>query len=273
VLDKPTTSVIFSTYNSVAWLEKVLWGFEQQTDRDFEIIIADDGSANETKDFIKAYQLNSKLKIKHLWHEDSGFQKCVILNKAVCEAAGDYIIFTDGDCIPRWDFVEEHRKNARIGYFLSGGYFKLPMSCSEAITQNDVINGNAFDIDWLTSQGYPAKGKRLRLTAKGLLAKVCNLLIPTKKTWNGHNASGWKSDIFAVNGFDERMQYGGEDCEMGERMKNLGVRVKRVRYSAVCVHLDHERGYLNEAMLQKNGEILKHTKDTNNTYTLFGIVR
>jgi len=266
-------SVIFSTYNSILWLEKVLWGFECQTDNDFEIIIADDGSDEKTRDFIEKYIRNTTLRIKHIWHEDKGFQKCIILNKAIKESIGEYIVFTDGDCIPRRDFVDTHRKNARTGYFLSGGYFKLPMICSEAITRNDIMSGDAFDIRWLISRGYPTKGKRLRLTAKGLIADLCNRFIPTAKTWNGHNASGWKSDIIAVNGFDERMQYGGEDCEMGDRLKFSGVKVKRIRYTAVCVHLDHARGYVNEEMLILNRLIREKTSQLKKIKTEFGILR
>ena len=47
------TSVIFSTYNSPDWMEKVLWGFFAQTERDFEIIIADDGSREDTRERIE----------------------------------------------------------------------------------------------------------------------------------------------------------------------------------------------------------------------------
>jgi len=273
VHDKPAISVIFSTYNSVAWLEKVLWGFEQQSDPEFEIVIADDGSTSETRDFIEAYKANSKLSIKHVWHEDNGFQKCIILNKAICEASGDYLIFTDGDCIPRSDFVAVHRKNATPGYFLSGGYFKLPMNISKAITRGDVTSGNAFDMNWLVAQGYSKSAKKLKLSVRGWFAHLCDLMIPTKKTWNGHNSSGWKRDLLAVNGFDERMQYGGEDCEMGERLKNLGVQVKRVRYRAICVHLDHERGYVSEDMRQKNAEIRSITEAEKRTYTKFGLIK
>ncbi|KMT65707.1 glycosyltransferase family 2 protein [Catenovulum maritimum] len=264
-------SVIFTTYNSIDWLQKVLWGFECQTDQNFEVIIADDGSTTDTKDFINAFKKSSKLKIKHVWHEDNGFQKCIILNKAITAAEGNYLVFTDGDCIPRKDFVKTHRDYATPGYFLSGGYFKLPMETSKAIAQQDVASGDAFDINWLMKNGYPAKGKKLRLTASGFQAKLCNWLIPTAKTWNGHNASGWKADIIKVNGFDERMQYGGEDCEMGDRLKFSGLKVKRIRYSAICVHLDHARGYVNQAMKDKNKAIRNETIKDKKTYTHFGI--
>src|SRR5688572_14083940 len=97
-------SVIISTYNSHEWLQKVLWGFENQTYRNFEMVIADDGSGDTTRKLIDDFRCNSGLEIQHVWHEDRGFQKSQILNKAIQAAVSDYLIFTDGDCIPRKDF-------------------------------------------------------------------------------------------------------------------------------------------------------------------------
>ena len=113
--------------------------------------------------------------------------------------------------------------------------------------------------------------KNKKLSARGLEARLLNAVTPTKPTWNGHNSSGWKEEILAVNGFDERMQYGGEDRELGERLFNKGIKSKQIRYSAVCVHLDHARGYVKEEMLIKNAEIRKETKAQQKTYTAFGI--
>src|SRR6056297_2680694 len=119
-------SVIISTYNSPEWLEKVLWGYSVQSHNDFEIIIADDGSGAETRQLIDRMRQQTGLTIRHIWQEDKGFRKCRILNLAVLESATDYLVFTDGDCIPRRDFLEVHATEAEPGRFLSGGYHKLP---------------------------------------------------------------------------------------------------------------------------------------------------
>jgi len=209
---KELISIIFTTYNSVEWLEKVLWGFEHQTDNNFEIIIADDGSKDDTKQCIDNFISHSRLTIQHVWQEDNGFQKCKIMNKALLACHGDYVLFTDGDCIPRADFVAVHRAHAQAGYYLSGGYFKLPMSISKAISKQDIAQGNAFDKSWLLERGLKNTHKLSKLTAKGMKQKFLNSVTPTRRTWNGHNASGWKADLFKVNGFNEHMQYGGQDC-------------------------------------------------------------
>jgi len=230
------TAVIITTYNSPVWLEKVFWGYENQSDTSFELIIADDGSNVETKELIERCQKRHSLNISHVWHEDKGFRKTEILNKAIRSTNCDYLIFTDGDCIPRKDFIETHKAKAKRGHFLSAAYYKLSMPVSKLIDEEDIISGRAFDYQWLLENGQPKSHKSLKLTCKrdGLL----NFLTPTKATWNGANSSAFKDDIVAVNGFDERMQYGGLDVEMGERMINKGIKSIQMRYSTICIHLD-----------------------------------
>lgn len=245
-------SVIFSTYNSPAWLEKVLWGFHYQTDDNFEIVVADDGSGEETRALIDDFISKTHRPVIHVWQEDDGFQKCRILNKAIMEATGDYIVMTDGDCIPRHDFIAAHRQAAEPGCFLSGGYFKLPRPTSDAITIANIAQGDCFKPAWLVQNGVKSSIKFMKLRAGPARAKFYNFLTRTKRSWNGHNASCWKSDAIHVNGFDERMRYGGLDCEFGGRLLNLGIRAKQIRYSAVCVHLDHARGYVNDEDWKQN---------------------
>jgi hypothetical protein len=91
----------------------------------------------------------------------------------------------------------------------------------------------------------------MKLSAKGFLATLLNAVTPTKATWNGHNASCWKEELLAINGFNHEMQYGGEDRELGERLINNGLKSVQIRYSAICVHLDHARGYVSDAVWKK----------------------
>ena len=270
---KLDTSIIISTYNSPQWLAKVLYGYNKQTYRNFEIIIADDGSTHETKDFIDKIRTELFYPLIHVWHEDNGFQKSEIHNKAIAKCHTDYIIMSDGDCIPRIDFVAVHAKYREKGYFLSGGYFMLPMAISKAITKEDIYNENCFNLKWLKKNYLKSSFKNNKLTASGFISRFLNRVTTTNASWNGHNASGWKKDIIAVNGFDERMQYGGEDRELGERMMNLGIKSKQIRYSAICVHLDHKRGYVNEAALAKNRAIRAITKNEKKIWTNFGLVK
>lgn len=263
-------SVIMSTYNAEAWLEKVLWGFSVQSNNDFEIIIADDGSRPATRELLDRLRPLLPVPLVHVWQEDNGFQKSQILNKAIVAASSPYLIFTDGDCIPRKDFVSVHLKHRQQGHFLSGGYFKLPMDISQAITKEDIIEQRCFDVSWLKANGLP-KTNTLKLSANGFIGKLMNFITPTTPSWNGHNASGWKEDLVAINGFNQEMQYGGQDRELGERLVNMGIKGKQIRYSAICVHLDHARGYVNDATWKKNRAIRKNTRSNKVVRTPIGI--
>lgn len=269
---KPTSvGVVISTYNNPAWLEKVLWGYTFQTVKNLEIIIADDGSGQPTKDLIQSFQTTSSLNIKHVWQADDGFQKSRILNKAIEQADSEYLIFTDQDCIPRKDFVETHLKHAQKGYFLSGGYFKLPINISLQLTIDDIRNEAAFNLQWLLKQGLKFNFKCSKLVDNALWCSFMNAITPAAASWNGCNASGWKSDMLTINGFNEDMQYGGQDREFGERLWNLGLKSKQIRYSAICLHLDHKRPYKTEETMRKNKAIRNETKQSKRVETVNGI--
>ena len=270
-MTSPKLSVIISTYNAVDWLEKVLWGYSVQEFNDFEVLIADDGSSDETAQLINRFQEKVSFPIIHVWQEDDGFQKSRILNRAIVASNSPYLVMSDGDCIPRKDFLTVHYQKREKGYFLSGGYFMLPMTISEVITKEAIISGNCFDLNWLKKQGLKSSFKNNKLTAGDLKATLLNSITPTNASWNGHNASGWKEDIVAINGFDERMQYGGQDRELGERLMNRGIKSKQIRYSAICLHLDHPRGYKNQESIQKNQAIRKSTRDEKKAWTPYGI--
>lgn len=256
-------SVVITTYNAEEWLRKVLYGYSVQTDLDFELVIADDGSSVATKKVLKEFSSKFKYPIIHVWQPDEGFQKCKILNKAIVKANANYLLFTDGDCIPRKDFVSKHLQHRENGYFLSGGYFKLPMETSKIISTEEIINQNTFSSKWLTKNGVKKSFKLAKLTKSSLFATFMNWLTPTKKTFNGHNTSCYKEDLLAVNGFNEEMQYGGLDREVGERLFNYGILGKQIRYSAICLHLDHKRGYATPEIWQKNNAIRAYNKKHN----------
>lgn len=248
-------SIILSTYNSPLWLEKVLWGYTAQTHTDFEIIVADDGSTAETRDLLEIMKKNTGLDIVHVWQEDQGFRKCRILNKSILQATSPYLVFSDGDCIPRNDFLEVHVRKSRPKCYLSGSYQKLPMALSQLINQEDILSGRCFDYAWLRKNGMPWSRKNIKLAISERMAKYLNAITPTRCNLKGSNASAWKEDILRVRGFDERMGWGGEDRELGIRLRNAGVKAIHVRYDALVIHLDHSRGYRNPDVVKKNREL------------------
>ena len=264
-----TIGVVISTYNNPRWLEKTLWGYLFQTHKPDEIVIADDGSNDDTRVLIDSFR--DRLPIKHVWHEDRGFQKSEILNKALVVCRSDYLIFTDQDCIPREDFIATHYEYARKGHYISGGYFKLTMNVSMALTLSDVESGNAFDIKWLRKAGQPFSSKMKKLVRRHWFSRLLDFITPTEPTWNGCNSSGWRSDLLAVNGYNENMHYGGQDRELGYRLCNMGIRPIQLRNSAIVVHLDHKRPYKTPETMQANKEIMQNTRKTHLVRTPNGI--
>lgn len=266
-------SVILSTYNQPEWLKMVLYGYNQQNISNFEVVIADDGSRETTKLMINKLKEELKFPIQHIWHEDNGFQKCVILNKAIAASKGNYLVFSDGDCIPRKDFLEVHQSTLRKGYFLSGGMFRTTKEVAHKISIPEIEDQSCFNIKKLRELGQPKKifkDLKCSLQSKRVI-NIANNITPTNASWNGHNSSGWKNDIIKVNGFDERMKYGGEDRELGERLFNLGIKSKQIRYSAICIHLEHDRGYVTEEDWANNNKIRKDTNTNKRIWTDYGV--
>jgi len=193
------------------------------------------------------------------------------MNRGIELARADYLVFSDGDCVPREDFLAVHMAERRPGRFLSGGYSKLPLDLSRRITRADVLAGHATDYRWLAAHGLERHTLKLRIRDARLQA-ILNRLTPVAPRFHGHNASAWKADIERVNGWDERMQYGGQDLELGERLVNAGIRGKTIRYSATCVHLEHARGYRTPDMKIRCRAIRAETRRSHATWTAFGIV-
>lgn len=263
-------TVIVSTYNQPRWLEKVLWAYTVQTRTDFELIIADDGSGPETAAVIDRFRNETSLRPVHVWHPDDGFRKTEILNRALLTSTGDYIIFADGDCIPRDDFVESHARLAEPQRFLSGGAVALTMAVSEQITRDDIVSGRFATLGWLRARGVgrPLDFKRfMKLRWLNTLADTLSL----KARFTGKNVSTWKSGLVAVNGFDHEMRYGYEDWAVGQRLINIGYRVKQVRNRAVAFHLDHPRPYRNREEMARNLAVFERIRRNREVRTPLGL--
>ena len=265
-------SVVLTTYNQPAWLENVIWGYSTQSFQNFEVVVADDGSTSDTLLLVKRLQLATGLDIYHFCHQYKGFRKCTILNRAIIETSGDYLVFSDGDCIPRPDFLECHYRMAKPNLALSGGCVRLSKTVSDRITSQDVTDGNATRVSWLFKQGLRSP-KDIAKAGAGSIGGLLDHVTTTRATFNGSNTSVEKDAVLRVNGFNERMRYGGLDRELGERLENDGLRHKQVRHRAVCVHLWHERPYMDEKGLARNNVIRYETKQRNCAWTPYGIVQ
>ena len=274
---RKAASVILSTYNQPQWLRKSLIGYEAQTCRDFELIVADDGSTNETRELVKVMSRRLSFPITHVWQDDLGFRKTRILNKAILVSNTPYLIFSDGDAIPRNDFVETHLSMRRSKRFLSNTAIRLAAALSEAITEEDIIEQRCFSVSWLQAHGHEKTlknmRKNLKLCRSKILSAALNAIWFRKIIWNGIGSSAWREDIMAANGFDERMGYRSEDTEFGYRLHNAGIVCKLIRYSTVVLHLNHTRNYVDAERMKENRNILGQTRKNGIVRTAWGLCR
>ena len=181
-------SVIISTFERPRELELVLAGYALQDDPDFEVVVADDGSGSATAAVVAAAARRSSPwhGMRHVWHPDQGFCKNEILDRAICASAGDYLLFSDGDCIPRPDFVSIHRGLATKGRFLSGGYVRLSSSLSAILGPGDVADGWIWDAAELARRGPVARRASLRMLQPGLVPRLLDVVTPTRATLERH---------------------------------------------------------------------------------------
>ena len=234
-------SIVLATYNWPKALKLCLESLAVQTDSDFEIIIADDGSTQNTGQLIAQMQATLPLSISHLWQEDQGFRKTKILNQAIAAAHGNYLVFLDGDCIVQPDFIARHRALAQKGYLVTGSRILL----NETLTQ-ELLTWPQWSIARFKDNLI---GKRLH----GGINKYWPLIIKLgdgtwrnykKFVWRrikGCNMACWKSDAEAIGGFDETMTgWGHEDADFVFRLQHHGVRRKSGSWSTEVLHLFHK---------------------------------
>jgi glycosyltransferase involved in cell wall biosynthesis len=232
-------SVIVTTYNRPDALRAVLAGLLAQGDRDFEILVADDGSRAETGELVEATARASPLALRHVWQEDRGFRAGAARNRAAAAARGEYLLFLDGDCVPRPDWIARHRELAEPGWMVAGNRILL----TESFTRQ-VLAGGAPIHAWTMAQWRAAAARGdinrtapLRTLALGPLRKLAWRRWQRVRTCN---LGVWTADFRAVNGFDEAFEgWGFEDSDLAVRLLNHGTRRKEGAYATGVLHLWH----------------------------------
>jgi GT2 family glycosyltransferase len=256
-------SVIISAHCKGRELEQVLTGYARQTRAPDQLIIAQDGRDPAIAAAIAAVQARGErlAPLLHLTQEQRGFGKFRALNRAVLAAGGALLLFTDGDCIPREDFVATCLRLMKPGMFLAGGsHLSIPESYH---LRHDLLprigDGSLFTVDFLYGlPGFHRKGAA-RLTRNRRLARLLDR-ITQRNAFSGANSCAWREDVLAVGGFDEAMAYGGGDRNIGLRLNHIGIRGVRARYSLVSLHLDHERAYYSVDQERANHAWNRHVR-------------
>lgn len=245
-----TTSLIIATYNWPEALELSLMSALNQSLLPDEIIVADDGSTEETKSMVDKYKALSKVPLLHVWHEDEGFRLAKIRNRAIAACSGDYVIQVDGDIIMHPDFVKDHVDFARKGSYVSGSRVNMNEELSKKLQREKTTKVNVFmkgTSNFLNGLHLPFLSRFQEDYRKEDLYYV-----------RGCNMAFWRDDLVKVNGYNEALQgWGREDNEIACRLNNIG-NVRRIaKFRAIEFHQYHPECSRNS--LSKNDDLLHRT--------------
>jgi len=251
---KKKVSVIVTTYNRPDALKRVIQGLLFQTRVPDEVVIADDGSSEETQNLVKGFINSSdQCRIAHVWQEDKGFRAAQIRNLAIKKTTGEYIISLDGDCIPEAHFIEDHLKLAKKGFFFQGKRLLVGKNLSKSFAFEDT----------------KLKTKLLWQSLKNELSNIHHTFrVPFFPALTTTKLSGIKScnmgffrkDLYSVNGFNQDfIGWGREDSELAARLYNLGLKRREHPFLAVCFHLWHDENKkdrigINDTLLKEQME-------------------
>ena len=230
-------TLVVTTYNWPEALAAVLASVRRQSRLPDEVIVADDGSRCDTRALLETLARDFPTALRHVWQEDTGFRAASNRNRAIAAARGDYVICIDGDMVLHPRFVADHLALATRGSFLQGGR----LQATATLTAHLLDGGRArfgpwMDVDFTAEHGDERRHalhwrwlarRKARSANAGVTVMSCNF-------------SAWRDDLLRVNGFDERMEgYGNEDLELDQRLRNAGLRRRRLKFAGLAVHLRH----------------------------------
>ena len=246
---RPRISLLVATYNWPRALELVLDSVRGQGMLPFEVVIADDGSRDETRTLIDRVRAALPVPLVHVWHEDTGFRLAAIRNRAIAQTRGDYIVQIDGDIVLHPRFIEAHTAFARRGSWVQGSRALIERPTTERLLAGERLRlwpftpalntrQNALYAPWLTS------------LVKGPTDGMTRI--------RGAHMAFWRDDLLRVNGYDEAIEgWGREDSELATRLIHSGVVRRNLKFSAVCYHLWHTQASFDA--VDRNHEVLLRT--------------
>lgn len=234
-------SVVVSTYEWPEALDAVLHGLASQSDGSFDVVVADDGSTEETASVVAGWQPVLGERLTHAWQPDDGFRLAGVRNLGGAVARGNYLVFIDGDCIPRRHFVAAIRRGALPGWFLAGSRLQLGERLSAAVLRDRLPVGSWSAATLVRRGGRDVQGWR-RLTPRD-----------RRRAWRPElpdfaphgNEFGFctgvaRANFEAVNGFDTRfVGWGDQDVDLAVRLRRSGLRCGYAGPRSVMLHLWH----------------------------------
>ena len=231
-------SLVISTYNWPAALELCLKSVLSQSSLPGEVIIADDGSGDETRELIKKYQQTFPVPLLHIWQPDEGFQLAKIRNRAFVAASGEYLVQIDGDLILHNHFVKDHNLFKEKNRFVTGSRVLLSPRTTNSLIKNISIDVKKYSV----GDSNFFNGIRIPFPAlKNLIGRTYKNSLKNKFYVKGCNMAFWKKDLIKVNGYNETFTgWGKEDSELAIRLINAGIKKRFLKFGGICYHLNHQ---------------------------------
>lgn len=258
---KATVALVISTFNQPDYLARVLRAVERQSQLPTQLLLADDGSDDETRLLFQAWEKGQSFECEHVWQEHCGFRKSRILNRAIAKARAEYLVFLDGDCVPHPHFLADHARLSELRTFVQGHRALIERSGAASFGLGDFVRDRRRTLlqfqlrGWKHAYRWPVPLKRKRHDLHG--ARGCNM-------------AAWREDLVAINGYNEAfVGWGREDSEMILRLMNSGVRRLDVRGWALCYHLWHPPA--DRAGLSGNDELLAQAQREKATRCACGV--
>jgi glycosyltransferase involved in cell wall biosynthesis len=232
-------SLILTTYQREDALDAVLRALAHQTDRAFEVIVADDGSGPPTRAVVERRAAQADIPIRHVWQEDRGFRVAEIRNRAILASNGTYCIILDGDCIPRPDFIAVHRRLAEPGWFVTGNRVLMSRELTERILKQECEAEYHSLPQWIALR----RRHQINRLAPLLSLPLGPLRRLRSRAWRGARACNlaiWRRDLDQVDGFDATYNgWGLEDSDLLIRLLRAGIRRKDGNFAVGVLHLWH----------------------------------
>lgn len=258
-------SLVITTYNRPGALKKVLDALKFQTVLPDEVLVADDGSAQETRQLTADAAHGLAYPLTHVWHEDRGFRAAGIRNKAIHNSTGDYLVLLDGDCLPARHFIQDHKRLAEKGFFIQGKRVLVSRRVTPEFGAGSLLS----------------TAKLLKYAVTGAIGNAHHILrLPFLPAGTGTSMSGiktcnmgfYREDIFAVNGFNQDfVGWGREDSELAVRFYKYGLKRKTHSFMAICYHLWHQEN--DRTRLAINDDILEKAFSSNTYRCTNGLER
>jgi glycosyltransferase involved in cell wall biosynthesis len=265
----PGISVIVTSYNRPDALRLVLLALEQQSQLPSEVIVADDGSTEATRQLITQLKTQLSYPLKHIWQIDEGFQAAKIRNKAALLASNPYLIFLDGDCVPFPDFIAQHGQLAESNCFVSGHRILLNKTLTQKILEEFQPIYKNSSLQWLLHYLHRDSNRLFPL----LRIDLNKLRKLHPKRWQGAkscNLALWKKDFLTVNGFDESfIGWGYEDSDLVIRLIRSGTFRKSGKLAVPVIHLWHQQNHRTQEAI--NLKLLKEIQRSTRTRAKIGI--